>query len=495
MDAGKPLREYYVSLDELSAKVSILKYPAEFVPTYKVIFPKVEAATEAVLDSIRERLIVEIAISTEETLTQEQAERLKESFFKRSLELIREAFGSMEETDAKILAEILVNKSLGLGPLEILLKDENLEEIVVNGCKEPVWVYHRKLGWLKTNIIIQTEAEIYNYAASIGRKIGVQITNLSPLMDAYLTTGDRTNATLFPISSRGHTLTIRRFARKPWTITDFILSKTITSEAAAFLWLAIQYEMNVLIVGGTASGKTSLLNVLTNFISPSHRIVSIEDTRELQLPEFLHWVPLTTRSPNSEGKGQVTMLDLMVNSLRMRPDRILVGEIRRSREAEVLFEAIHTGHSVYSTLHANTAQEAVKRLTNPPISIPVSMLGALDLVAVMHRDRRREIRRVLEIVEIISDVDNAVAELNPVFRWIPTTDQVLSLNKSARVMDELKLYAGMEYDDFVADQRQKVGMLNWMAKKNINDINDVGRLVSEYYMDPEAVMRKAGMKK
>lgn len=446
------------------------------------------------LDSIRERLIVEIAINAEETLTQEQAGKLKDAFFKRSLELIKESFGKIDGNDAKILAEILVNKSLGLGPLEILLKDENLEEIVVNSSKEPVWVYHRKLGWLKTNIMIPSEAEIYNYAAGIGRKIGVQITNLSPLMDAYLTTGDRSNATLFPISSRGHTLTIRRFARKPWTITDFIASQTITPEAAAFLWLAIQYEMNVLVVGGTASGKTSLLNVMTNFIPPTHRIVSIEDTRELQLPDFLHWVPLTTRAANSEGKGQVTMLDLMVNSLRMRPDRILVGEIRRGREAEVLFEAIHTGHSVYSTLHANTAQEAVKRLSNPPIAIPVSMLGALDLVAVMHRDRRKEIRRVLEIVEIVAGVEDNVTELNPVFRWIPSTDEVIALNKSSRVLDQLKLYAGMEHGDFLKDQKQKVSILNWMKQKSMTDINAVGRLVSEYYMEPESVMAKVGMK-
>jgi type IV secretory pathway ATPase VirB11/archaellum biosynthesis ATPase/intein/homing endonuclease len=167
---------------------------------------------------------------------------------------------------------------LGLGKVEVLLKDENLEEIVINNSQEPLWVYHKRFGWLKTNIVIKSDLEIYNYASMIGRKVGRQITSLNPLMDAHLTTGDRVNATLFPISTKGNTITIRKFARKPWTITDLIKNNTISKEVASLLWLAIQYEMNVLVSGGTATGKTSILNVLTTFIPPNHRIVSIEDS-------------------------------------------------------------------------------------------------------------------------------------------------------------------------------------------------------------------------
>ena len=185
--------------------------------------------------------------------------------------------------------------------------------------------------------------------------MGKEITTLNPLMDAHLKTGDRVNATLFPISSKGNTITIRKFAVKPWTVTSLIKEKTISYEGAALLWLAVQNEMSLLVTGGTASGKTSMLNMIANFFPPNQRIISIEDTRELMLPEILHWVPMETRLPNPEGKGGVEMLDLIVNSLRMRPDRIIVGEIRRKREAEVLFEAMRTGHSVYGTLHANNA--------------------------------------------------------------------------------------------------------------------------------------------
>ncbi len=486
--ADGAISEYDIKLDELSARVRIARVENEFIPIYHLYFPKTEKATEAVLDSIRERLLVEMAIAPEENITKEKMEEIRREFHNRGMEMIMEELPRIDEKDAHVLAEILVHKSLGLGTIEIILKDENLEEIVINSAKEPVYVYHRKMGWLKTNITVPSEMEIYNYAASIGRKVGMQITNLTPLMDAYLSTGDRTNATLFPVSSKGNTLTIRKFAKKPWTIVDFISSKTLNEEVAAFLWTALQYEMNALIVGGTASGKTSLLSVIMNFIPPNHRIVSIEDTREIQLPDFLHWVPLTTRPKNPEGKGEITMLDLMVNSLRMRPDRIIVGEIRRSREAEVLFEAIHTGHSVYSTLHANTADETTKRLTNPPIDIPVTMLGALHLIGVMHRDRRREIRRVFEIAEL-SGSGNSL-ELNPIFKWIPSTDEIISLNKPSRILDELKLYAGMSYDDFLEDQKEKKSIIQWLVNKGINDINSIGRVVSEYYSNKKKVLER-----
>ena len=140
------------------------------------------------------------------------------------------------------------------------------------------------------------------------------------------------------------------------------------------LWLAIEYEMNVIFSGGTASGKTVILNACMPFIPPNHRIISVEDTRELMLPDFLYWTPMVTRSPNPEGKGEVSMLDLLVSSLRMRPDRIVLGEMRRKEEAMVMFEAMHTGHSVYATMHANSATETISRLTNPPLSVPINLL-------------------------------------------------------------------------------------------------------------------------
>ncbi len=485
------IEAYDMLVDEVPATVRIMHDRAEFVPIYQLVFPEVETATMAVLDSIREDLINELKIEPEEIMSAKELQQLKEEFAERALKLLKKNVTNLSEKNQKALIGILIHNSLGLGKMEILLQDKNLEEIVINDSKSPIWVYHIRLGWLKTNITIPTETDIYNYAAAIGRRVGTQITNLNPLMDAYLTTGDRANATLFPISSSGNTLTIRKFARRPWTITDFIETGTLSEDVAAFLWLAIQYELNIVVSGGTASGKTSLLNALTCFIPPNHRIISIEDTREIQLPKYLHWVPMTTRPPNPEGMGEVTMLQLMINALRMRPDRIIVGEIRRGKEAQVLFEAVNTGHSVYSTLHANTADETYRRLVNPPIDIPVALLGSLQLIVVMHRDRRRGIRRVLEMAELIptAGVKQMGIELNVIFRWIPSEDAITELSKSFRAVNDLKLYSGMDDNDVKNDLEDKKKVLKWLVKNNVKDIHEVGRIVSEYYRNRDELMR------
>jgi len=296
-------------------------------------------------------------------------------------------------------------------------------------------------------------------------------------MDAHLTTGDRVNATLSPISSKGNTLTIRKFSADPWTITKFIRDNTISVDAAAFLWIAIQNELSVLVAGGTGSGKTSMLNVISNFFPPNQRILSIEDTRELILPMNLHWVPMETRLPNPEGKGEITMLDLLVNALRMRPDRILVGEIRRQREAQVLLEAMHTGNSVYATLHANNADEVIVRLTNPPIDRPKPMIASMSLILVQSRNRRTGRRRTLQLAEVTSMGDAKILwQLNV------GEDRIEKINESDVVMERLKLYTGMTEEELRNDLRQKIKILNWMVKKNIDNVNQIGSVMARYYM-------------
>jgi flagellar protein FlaI len=381
---------------------------------------------------------------------------------------------------------------LGLGPLEIMLSDDNIEEVVINSSDEPVWVFHKKYGWLKSTVVIKNESDIYNYAASIGRKGGREVTNLSPLMDARLTTGDRVNATLFPVSARGNTITIRKFSRKPFTITHLMQLKTVETEVLALLWLAIEYEMNIIIAGGTATGKTTFLNALMVFIPPNQRIISIEDTRELNLPSSLHWVPLLMREPNPEGRGEVTMLDLVVNSLRMRPDRIIVGEIRRHREAEVLFEAMHTGHSVCATLHANTSQETLIRITNPPISVPESMVAALDLILIVDRQRKDSIRRLSEITEVlpvIGEDGKYHAKLNTLFKFQLKTGELEMTNRSEKLFKDLQELSGDSIKEINTDLDEKKMILDWLVKKNIATVNSVGKVIAEYYKNKETVLK------
>jgi len=378
----------------------------------------------------------------------------------------------------------LIQRSLGMGSIEILMDDNQLEEVVINSAEEPAWVYHKKFGWLKTNIKVENEEQIKQYAAQIGRKVGRQISILTPLLDAHLGTGDRANCTLMPISSRGNTITLRKFASDPWTITSFLENKTITVNVASVVWLAMQYELSMLITGGTASGKTSTLNVVAAFIPPNQRVISIEDTRELQLPKFLHWVPLLTRLPNPEGKGEISMLDLLVNSLRMRPDRMLVGEIRRQAEAEVLFEAIHTGHSVYATVHANSISETITRLTNPPINTPKSMLPAISLVLVQYRNRRTGLRRTFQLAEILPD-----ASPNLLMQLDVRKDVMNQINKSVSLMGTIQLFTGMTSQEIEEDLKEKEVILNWLVQQQIKTVDGVGRVMAEYYTNKENLMR------
>lgn len=481
------VEDYTVRADKVPAKIEI-RDEDDYVMRYRLRRPQPSAATEAILEEVKNKTISEADISTESFEDSNEMEESRRIFREKAREILEDQLPNLSDSEVNTLIGNLIHEMLGLGDVEILLSDNNLEEIVINNAEEPAWTYHKEHGWLKSDITFESESQIYNYASEVGRGVGKNISSLHPLLDAHLPSGDRTNATLNPISTKGNTITIRKFARDPWTITDFIEIGSISTEMAAFLWLCIQYEMNVIVSGGTGSGKTSLLNVLTPFMPPSQRILSIEDTRELSLPEFLHWVPMTTREENPDGEGEVSMQDLLVNSLRMRPDRILVGEIRKKRQAEVLFEAMQTGHSVYSTLHADTAATTIKRMTNPPIDVPEAVVGAVDLNVVMFRDRRRNFRRVLEIAEVI-DTDDDIKP-HTIYDWNSQEDRFYKQDSSNQIMDKLKMVTGMTRDEIDENVEEKKQVLKWMVEHEVDELENVGRVIAEYYSDSDEILEK-----
>ena len=491
----KIYESYEIESEGVRIKVDILE--RDFMPYYRLNIPEVDVATLALLDDIKDKLIGAVEMGNIELLDIKILKKLKEKFKEEAKLLIEEELPNLDQKLKDYFGVVLVHELLGLGDVEFLLDDDNIEEIVINSAKEPIRVYHKKYGWVDTNLWVQSEAEVINYASIIARRVGREISNLEPLLDAYLISKDRVNAILSPIATKGTTITIRKFARDPWTAIDFINNKTANSEILALMWLVIQYEMNVIISGGTGSGKTSFLNVCLPFIPPNHRIVSIEDTRELQLPKFLYWCPLTTRPPNPEGKGEVTMLDLLVNSLRMRPDRIIMGEVRRQREAEVLFEAMHTGHSVYCTLHADTCAQTITRLINPPINIPPSMLDAVHLNVVMFRDRRRGIRRVYEIGEFIQEeTQSHEIRVRPslLYRWSPREDVIKPVFEDKynfNLLNRIEMHTGLTPKEIWDEIEMKKKILEWLREHNIRDINALGAIMKRYYSDSSYIEEAA----
>jgi len=316
----------------------------EIIPQYNTVKQNYSDKEKIILGELRENL-VDIAISSGENFQPNESRLLndiKHFLFQRLSNNGENTDISNEYLDR--LANKLLRDIVGYGEIDPLIQDDDLEEIMINGIDKPVFVYHRQYGMMKTNIQFSDEKELTDLIDSIARQINRRIDQESPILDGRLLDGSRINATIPPVSPDGPSLTIRKFKKDPLTIIDLIKSKTLSIELAAFLWLCIDglgvKSANAIISGGTSSGKTTTLNALASFINPKERIITIEDTLELQIPHE-HVIRMETRPANVENKGELTMNDLVKNALRQRPDRIIVGEVRAD-EAITLFTALNT---------------------------------------------------------------------------------------------------------------------------------------------------------
>ncbi len=455
-----------------------------FVPEYEVTMPGLGDATRILITSLRQELLRLVPIDTSKVSDQTYMNELRKKYTDAASVVIDRYLPGTEKKVKDLLIAYIINLMLGLGDLEVMLADDNLEEITVNSSKDGIWVFHKKYSWCKSNIRMYSEEDIYDHADQIGRRVGRQITTLSPLMDAELSDGSRVNATLYPVSQSGNTITIRKFSKNPWTMPLLVGNGTVSAEIASIVWLCMQNEISVLISGGTASGKTSFLNAMSIFMPPNHRVISIEETRELTLPNFLQWLPMLTRQANAEGKGEISLYNLMINALRQRPDIILVGEIRTKWDAQTLFEAIHTGHAVYGTIHADNVQDTVIRMTNPPIELPKIMLNSLGSVVSLFRHRRLGIRRVLEFGELTNSGD-----ANVLNRWNMRNDTFAKISNMTRLAEVIALYGGYTYNEIMDDIAEKSKILNWMAKNKVTDVDNAGYLVAKYYKNKDEILK------
>jgi pilus assembly protein CpaF len=314
--------------------------------------------------------------------------------------------------ERELLAQEILDEVFGLGPLEPLLKDPSISDILVNTYKD---VYVERRGLLeRTNVQFRDEAHLLAIIDRIVSAVGRRIDESSPMVDARLADGSRVNAIIPPLSIDGACLSIRRFGREPLNVDALLRNQSLTSGMLALLRGCVYARLNLLISGGTGAGKTTLLNVLSSFISNRERIISIEDAAELQLHQD-HVVRLETRPPNVEGKGAVMQRQLVINSLRMRPDRIIVGEVRGDEALDML-QAMNTGHDgSLTTIHANSARDALARLETmiamsnlhlPEIATRRQIASAIDVVVQVSRlsDGTRKVTSISEITGIEGDI-------------------------------------------------------------------------------------------
>ena len=336
-----------------------------------------------------------------------------------------------------VLIYYLNRNFLGYSRLDPLMHDEKIEDITCNGADIPIFLYHRRFANVETNCIFDNQ-ELNKYVLKLAQKADKQLSLTTPLIDAALPDGSRAQLTYSDIiSSKGSSFTIRKFKTEPMTPADLIATHTYSSELMAHIWLAVENRKSMIIAGGTASGKTSTMNAASFFIPSVAKIVSIEDTREIQLPHT-NWLPMRTRESiaNVSGTGNISMFSLLKAALRQRPEYIIVGEVR-GEEAQTLFQAMNTGHTTYSTLHAGNVKEAINRLTHNPINVPVAMFGALNLILVQSLlyGEGKGFRRCLSLNEI-SVTDEGVS-WQPLFSWDHKTDQFVRVYQQSAVFDNI----------------------------------------------------------
>lgn len=466
----------------------------DVVPQYNVFKQKYSSEEKLLLSELRENL-VDLAISSDESLQVNEDKLLndiKNFLFAKLANNSQNNAISNEYLDN--LARKLFQDLVGYGEIDPLIRDDNLEEIMVIGIDKPVFVYHREYGMMKTNILFKDAGEVMNLIDSIARQINRRIDQESPILDGRLPDGSRVNATIPPISADGPSMTIRKFKRDPLTIIDLINSKTISVELAAFFWLCFDglgvKSANAIISGGTSSGKTTTLNALSSFINPKERIITIEDTLELQIPHE-HVIRMETRPPNVENRGELTMNDLVKNSLRQRPDRIIVGEVRGS-EAITLFTALNTGHSGFGTLHSNDARETITRLTNAPMSVPNIRISAIDFIIMQNRIYRSDgvsFRRISEVAEV-SGIEEGVIQLNKIFEWDPQSDTIKNVGITSKTLTEIANVSGNSLNSLYNEIKNREIVLQHMVDQNIRSIRDVSTVLEMYYLDSQKVLNR-----
>ena len=398
-----------------------------------------------------------------------------------------------DESKHKIFYYIGKN-SLGLGKIDPLLKDPNIEDISCDGANVPIFLYHRKYGSVRSNIEFDNEEQLSSFIFKLAQKCGKHVSIAEPMLDATMPDGSRVQMTLSDeVTAKGSTFTIRKFREDPFSPPDLVEFNTMSSEMIAYMWIAVENGINTLFAGGTASGKTTALNALSLFIPRESKIVSIEETREINLPHP-NWIPGVARSGFGEVVadkmvGEIDMYDLMKAALRQRPEYILVGEIR-GKEAYVLFQAMATGHATYSTVHADSAQSLIHRLEGKPINIPRVMLQSLDVVSlhIITRVKNKRARRCKQIIEII-DIDPTTKEIltNEVFRWDPVEDKFVFSGKSY-ILERIRAEKDLTRDEMAEEIKNRKTVVEWMNNTNIREFRDVAKVLSQYVENPGEVM-------
>lgn len=379
---------------------------------------------------------------------------------------------------------------LGWGRIDALINDPYIEDISCDGIQIPIFLYHRRHRNIRTNIVFEADP-LNSLAITLAQRSGKHISSGSPIIDATMPDGSRLQLTFgTEVTTRGTSFTIRKFREDPFTPIELLETGTFSIDELAYLWLAIENNKSLLFIGGTASGKTTSLNAVSLFIPPVAKVISIEDTREIQLFHE-NWIASVTRESVSEGGTPIDMFTLLRAAMRQRPEFILVGEVR-GHEAQTLFQAMNTGHTTFSTMHAGGVDAAIHRLENAPLNVPRTMVQALNIIsiqALVYRGQER-VRRSQEMVEI-TGIDPSTGNLmvNTVFEYNPVTD-IFSYTGRSVIYSDIAERRGWGREELASEVSLRKSVLSAMQEQQIRDYISVSRIIQGFYIDRRQVLEK-----
>lgn len=460
---------------------------------------------EPTLTEDEEELLTLIKETLEKTLEYEW-EKLslmdKKTYLEKSVDSYIKSRGiSIEPVSKDKVTYFIARDFVGYGTIDALMNDTHIEDVSCDGVGIPLFVFHNKFESIKTNIQFPDENVLNSFVINLGQRCGKQLSVSNPILDGTAPEGHRVQATYArEVTTRGASFTIRLFKEKPFTPVELIKYGTASPEIVAYMWLSVEHGESAIICGGSASGKTATLNAISLFIPPGAKVVTMEDTREINLPHE-NWIPGTTRSGvgerGADGKaaGEIDMYDLIRAALRQRPNYIIVGEVR-GKETYTMFQAMATGHTTFSTMHADSVKGMVNRLENPPINCPRILLTALRNVIIQTHarvgmDMVRRIKQLIEIVGFEPETNELIS--NTVYEWDQATDKFIYKGHSF-LFDKIMEMKNLTHEELLQEFERRVDIVKYMVSKNIEDHREIWGLIREYYKDSKAtseMVRKA----
>jgi len=467
--------------------VEIRSIPGEATPLYYVVEPKL---TDKELEELKKNPFYKEENYKKILQPQEITTIRDEPEMSKRWEMLKAEItkGLPASPNRDYLAKKINGIKFGYDELGLLIDDDNLEEIMLNGAKLPVFVYHRKHGMCKTNITFETRDSLNRLIYDI---CYANSKEMKSVIDIAALDGNRINITADPLPSKGSTITIRKQRRRIFSIIELIQQRTISLNLAAFMWLAVEgmklTPANIIIAGSIGSGKTTLLNALCTFIPPNERVITIEDTFELNVDNIENKIQL-------EARGEYDMDALLRDTLRMRPDRVMVGEIR-GKEAITLFNAMNIGRVGMGTLHSSSAREVTSRLESPPMSVPANIIGSLDLILVQNKfiHNGQLARRVTEVAEVTGAIKDTIM-MGEIYTWDPKTDQVMrsceqGLNTPILFFDKLADATKYEKSRIMKELELREAVLAHMLRNNISGQDEVKDFLKRFYIDLQGLIR------